>query len=215
MFKFFKKKLSPQTDSGPTIIDAKAMTLEERKHWRLEMLKKSIKDTLTSLEILSGMYRYRLSALDERAHFYAIMMETTKHFAESRHANGLRLQEIEELIKQNCFAEYGVAVDAVYWKVNETVDVFETNARIKPQVPVERRKARTLEAQFQDTIREERRNPVSQDDYDTSPDTVPYEPFSPEEERAFRAALAQGLRPPPVHVGEKKYETDLAPLGLY
>jgi hypothetical protein len=215
MFQFFKKKFSPAPlkDAGPTIIDAKAMTLEERKQWRLEMLKKSIKDTLTSLEILSGMYRYRLSALDERAHYYAVMMETTKLFADSRHATGLRLQQIEELIKQNCFAEYGVAIDAVYWKVNETVDVFEANARIKPAVPVERRKARTLEAQFQDTIREERRQP--EPEYDTSPDTVPYEPFSPEEEAAFRAAIARGLRPPPVHVGEKKYETDLAPLGLY
>jgi hypothetical protein len=213
MFSFFRRK-TDKKDSGPTIIDPKAMTLEERKQWRLEMLKKSIKNTLTSLEILSGMYRYRLTPLDDRAHYYAIMMETTKHFAESRHATGLRLQQIEELIKQNCFAEYGVAVDAVYWKVNETVDVFETKTR-KPQVPVERRKPAVLQAQFQDTIREERRQPLSQEDYDTSPDTVPFEPFSKEEEIAFRAALAMGMQPPPVHVGEKTYATDLAPLGLY
>lgn len=212
MFSFFRRK-TIKNDSGPTVIDPHIMSLEERKAWRLQMLKKSIKETLESIEIISGMYRYRLSPLDDRAHYYAVMMETTKHFAISRHATGTRLQEIEELIRQNCFASYGVAIDAVYWKVNETVDVFETTAR-KLNVPVERRKSKqVLEAQFQDTIREERRRPEPA--FEDHQDTVPfYEPFSVEEERAFRNALALGMQPPPVHIGDKTYATDLAPLGL-
>jgi hypothetical protein len=217
LFSFLKKKFSPPNpkDSGPTIIDPHAMTLEERKEWRLQMVRKSIRDTLARLEIISGMYRYRLTTLDDRGHFYVVMMETTKHFAVSRHAANARLIDIEEMIKQNAFADFGIAIDAVYWKVNETADVFDKAARGVITVPIERRKAKELEKQFQDTVREERRKEPKEIVYDNdAQDTVPFEPFSPEEEQAFRAALARGMRPPPVHVGEKRYETDLAPLGL-
>jgi hypothetical protein len=215
----FKKFGKPPKDAGPTVIgtvDQYQMSLDERKEWRLTMMRKSIKETMMSLEIISGMYRYRLTSIDERSHFYAVMMETTKHFAASKYATNHNLAEIEELIKQNAFADYGIVVDAVYWKVNETVDIFAKASRGIITVPIERRRAKELERQFQDTIREERRQEPKEIVYDNdAPDTVPmYEPYSKEESDAFRAALAKGQQPPPLKLKEKVYSTDLAPLGL-
>lgn len=203
-FSFFKKlnKVQNLTDAGPTVVDIYKMTLDERKEWRMQMLRKSIQDSMASLEIISGMYRYRVTALDDRAHFYVVMMETTKHFAISKHTTTNRLAAIEELIKERTFNNYGIVIDAVYWKANETVDLFE-QASVKQFTIPSTRRQRTIEelaAQFMDTVLMDQ--------------PLAFEPISAQEAATFRSALAQGLQPPPLQVGDKTYDTDLTPLGL-
>jgi hypothetical protein len=216
--KYFKKpakKSIHQFDAGPTEVDIYKMTLDERKEWRMQMLRKSVQDTLSSLEIISGMYRYRVTALDDRAHYYVVMMETTKHFAISKYASSSSLRMIEDLIRERTFSNYGIVIDAVYWKVNETMEVFEQAVSRQFSIPSTRQKRtiQELSAQFMDTV-----IMPHEDTVEVPPaivEAIPqYEPFSDEEAAAFRAALASGQKPPAVHVGNKSYATDLSPLGL-
>jgi hypothetical protein len=128
MFSFFKKKVQEATDAGPTEltdVDNVKMTLDERKEWREAMLRKAIHDAFASYNITGGMYRYRFMMLDERAHYFAVMVETTKHFAVSKHKTTNKLTQIEETIKKIAFNSFNLIVDGVYWKANETVEVFE------------------------------------------------------------------------------------------
>ena len=220
MFSFFKKsvKLTQDdsilgdqpaytTNDGLTIIDTYKMSLDERKAWRLEMMRKSVYDVLSSLGITSGMYRYRAAAIDDRGHYYAIMIEPTPHFILSEYANTKKLIFIEHELKSKTFENYGVVIDGIYWRATETVDVFEKKTRrhlglkdIKTKKTIE-----DLTHSFSDTI-----PMVYKDEALLDPK---FESISPAEAAAFRAALASGIKPPPLHIGGKEYETDLAPLG--
>lgn len=126
MFSFFKKKVpTVPRDAGPTTIDPVKMTLDERKLWRNEMVKKSVVDALAAYEVISGMYRYRICPLDEREHYFIVAIETTRHFAMSKHTSTATLSKMEETIKKIAYNSYGIAVEGVFWKANETVEVFE------------------------------------------------------------------------------------------
>ena len=206
--------LSGVREAGPTVVDEHQMSLYERKAWRLEMLRKSIKRTFESVEILGGMYRFRIMSLDERGHYYAIMVETTKHFASSNHATTPRLTTIEDLLKSHAFDNYGIMVEGVYWKVTETIDMFQraTDTAELPNTPPPPRRPTVAEVMldFSET------QPVTYDATPTEPATNidQYDSPTAEEHAAFRAAIAQHRQPPPMHVGSKQYFTDLAPLGL-
>lgn len=227
MFSFFKRKkhhdhlskdTHPQSDAGPTVIDVFKMTLEERREWRLQMLKLSVKDVLRTMEILSGMYRYRAMSLDERGHYYAVMIETTKLFQINKYTT-FDLALIEKRLQEHAFSNYGVVVDAVYWKANEHINAFKrvTDVPELPKPPYAPRPKPQLEEykgdhpSFSDTM------PMSQA---PTPQARHYEPPTEDEARAFRAAIASVLSPdapprlsPVLRVGDKEYSTDLAPLG--
>jgi len=212
MFSLFKKFIAPvkpPLDAGPTYIDQSRMTFEERKTWRQGMMHKSIKEVFSDLEIISGMYRYRALPIDERGHYYVIVIETTRHFALSKHISTQKLSQIEVTLKSQTFENYGLIVDGVYWKANETIDVFDKALTPKQSI----RSQKTIEdlhASFCDT------QPMS---YDTLLETDPetgkrvFDPLTEDEARAFKAALATGLGTYNLKVGGKVYDTDIAPLS--
>jgi hypothetical protein len=223
MFSFFKRKkvdkLSSNTrpqhdasDSGPTVIDVYKMSLDERKEWRLQMLKLSVKETLRSMEILSGMYRYRAMSLDDRGHYYAVMIETTKLFQLNKHST-FDLALIEKRLQEHAFSGYGIIVDAVYWKASEHINTFKRATDIPelPKPPYAPRPKPQLDDYtppdsrgFSDTM------PMANA---PAPAVHYYEPPTDDEARAFREAIKAARHPPVLYVGDKEYETDLAPLG--
>lgn len=212
MFSLFKKFIAPakpQLDAGPTYIDQSRMTFEERKNWRLEMMHKSIKEVFSSMEIISGMYRYRALPIDDRGHYYVVVIETTRHFALSKHISTQKLSQIEVALKSQTFENYGIIVDGVYWKADETIDVFDKaltpKRAIKSQKTIE-----DLHASFCDT------QPMSYDtllEVDLETGKHKFDPLTDEEARAFKAALATGLGTYDLKVGGKVYDTDIAPLN--
>jgi hypothetical protein len=217
LFSFFKKTprskpksileyylpAGTQTDAGQTIIDEAKMTLEERREWRLEMVRMSVVEVFSSLEILGGMYRYRAMPIDERSHFFIVAVETTKHFVLSKYTATRKLADVEKKLKEHAALNYGVVIDSVYWKANETVDIFEEASRKKLPPARSKKTIEELTNSFADTM------PMIYDDVVSEK----YEPLSDDEATAFRAALAKGMRPPPVKINGKEYDTDLAPLG--
>lgn len=210
MFSFFRrKKDNPLTvlDDAVDVNELK-MSLQSRISWRQEMMKKSVEDTFSELNIIGGMYRYRVMSVDDRSHYFAIMVETTKHFAISEYISTTKLSSIESLLKSRSFDNYGIVVDGVYWRANETVEVFEQAAR-RPLGFPSNRPIKTIEeltAQFSDFT-------------DTLPlvyETAHVEEFDPvtdEEAEAFRRAIAAGQKPGPLQVGDQEYSTDIMPLG--
>jgi hypothetical protein len=139
-------------ESGPeTRIDAVRMTLEERKEYREQMLKKAIHDAFAAYEIVSGMYRYRVMSIDERAHYFVVMIETTKHFALSKHKTTNKLAQIEETIKKIAFNSFNLMVEGVYWKANETVEVFENTKEYNIPSNRPQRSIEEIARDFRDT----------------------------------------------------------------
>ena len=204
MFSFFKKPpkqdddLPYSTNDGETIIDAYEMTLDERKAWRLDMIHKSIRDVLSDLDITTSMYRYRTIAIDERGHYYAIMISPTLHFSLSGYARTDKLILIENLLKSQTFDYYGIVVDGVYWQATDNIDVLKHAS--KPRAESLTKSKKTIDD-------------LTKIFSDPSVVESQFSEVSKKDAVIFRDAIAKGIRPPPFHIGGKQYNTNLAPLG--
>ncbi len=197
MMNLFAKLLSGSPDEDDTPSAARLrMSLEERKAYRREMLYQSIRECLLRLEALASMYRFRVMNLDERHHRFIAMMEVTPMFEARQGERVLSHTEIEGLIKTYTWERYGVVLQGMFWRVDESNASFTRNRRasdppgasVKPQTPIQRQLAPRYARQ-------------------------PYEPVSERERQQFAQALRAGQKPPPLRVGTRDYQSDLAPLG--
>ena len=198
MLSFFKRasrRLSGGADATPsiseapngqTVIDQYKMSLDERKAWRFDMIRISVREILASFQFSSGMYRYRVLALDERGHYYVVMIDTTKGFENLEYVD---LVTIEKALQEHTVNNYGVVVDAVYWKANQHVNMFRRATDNG-----------TLLNQTQSRL-------IDPSDTD---DVSPHQPLGAEM-KAFRQAVDSRLSVT-LEVDGKEYSTDLAPL---
>lgn len=204
MFGLFKQKppSSVATPFGPeplTDLGPRRMTLDERKQVRREMVYQSVRENLLLLEIISGMYKFKAVGLDERQHRFMVVIDVATGFVAKRGGTVMRLNEVEKFLSERTFAQYGVRIDAIYWRFHPGIKTFVRGHRpgdgkvatpSAPPVPAPVVPAPTLA-----------RKPGSR-----------HEPVSPEEMQAFEQAIARGVKPPPLHLGELEYHSDLAPL---
>lgn len=196
MFNFIRRLFSVSSpskrDFGPTELDHEKMSFEERKKWRREMVFRSVRDSLHTLEVLESMYKCKVSQIDNRGHYYVVMLDTAPSFAIGKHLNVNGNAGIEALIAKNTFERYAVVINGVYWRVDDS----------EPERPVIVKKPEVKD--FEDTV------PFEIEHRKTK--RLDFSPVSKEEEDAFRAAMRAGLTPPVIHIGRKEYSTDLAPL---
>lgn len=209
LFSLFKKSTNIDHSVDSVMPESNVMTLEERKAWRLEMLKKSIYDVMTSNDISNTMYRYRVMPIDERWHHFAIMIDTTRDFALSRYTSTKHLIELEIQLKKDTFRDYGVIVDSVYWRANETIDIFERASTKKVHIPSIRPKKsfEELRNEFCDTT------PIGFIDHHDPEKEPVFEPFSDSQIQQYRDRIANGDSKRQLRIGGKNYDTDLAPLS--
>jgi hypothetical protein len=216
---FKKKEKDHFTEAGPTMLpmfdptaNLDRMNLDERRVWRQEMMHRALRDTMGDLGVISCMYRYKISRLDDRGHYYALMIDITKDFAVNKNIEINGFNGIEQKIIRDAFEKYGVVIKGVYWKTTEE-NIFEREkigVRHMPPEDVFKKVTmrQKLEAEFSDTMPLEYMP-------DTRAVTRPkFESMSAIEAEAFREALKAGKHPPPVKIGEQEYFTDLAPLDL-
>lgn len=197
----FSSHNTPHKDAGPTQFDDDKMSFEERKKWRREMVFKALRETFHSLEILESMYKCKVSQVDVRGHQYAIMVDIGSSFEVGKRIDINGFSGIEELVVKNTFSRYGVHIAGIYWRTNDSVNMFTDNYF---GVKTARQK---LNEDFADTT------PII---YKMDNRRIPRPTFSAvsaDEERAFMEALQLGLKPPAIHIGNKEYDTDVAPLG--
>ncbi len=205
MFKLFKKK--PPVPAVDAVVDApvapaRRMDLEERKAFRREMLYQSIRETFLSMEVIGSMYKFKVMPVDERHHRFVAMIDVAKSFVTSKSHKTKSFAALEQELRVSAYKTYGVMIDATYWRVSETESQFEYHARVNDK----------------DTVRAAQRNrPKAQED--AAPRSRlgdihggSFDPISEDEKQAFMQALKQGYHPPPLNVGDKEYQSDLAPL---
>lgn len=202
MFKFFKNLLTkpimaPPDDAGPTVFHVQKMTLDERKAWRREMVYKSVRETFESLEVIGSMYKFKITPVDSRGHSYIMMIDITSSFAVGRRIPIEGFADIERLIVKNTYERYGINVAGIYWRTDSNKTIFE-----RPEVKIQ-----NLANAFSDTVPN-----VENDAPVKRTRASDYSPIADDEREAFMSALREGVKPPPVRIGMKEYQTDLAPL---
>jgi len=205
MFSFFKKSKPAPTpalqgddsvrdDSNITLIDERRMTFDERKDWRVTVVKHAVNEVFLSFGLTGSMYRYRILPLDKRYHFFVVLVETTKHFALSKFAETSKLSMIETKLKSIIDISHGIIIDSVYWNANETIDVFEKASLKKLPAGKSKKTMDDLRKTFSDTLPGEAVEAI----------------ISEEEFNSFKDALKTGKKP---NIGGKEYDTDLSPLS--
>lgn len=196
MLTLFKKLMpgTPEEESTPTAARLR-MSLPERKAYRREMLYQSIRECLLGLEALSSMYKFRVVNVDERHHRFIAMIEVTGQFQARKAGVGIGFPQIEAIIRRHAFERYGVVLERMFWRVDESTASYTRarraddtpQTRIKPQTPMLRQATRRYARH-------------------------PYAPVTEKEREQFTNALRQGQRPPPIRVGTQEYASDIAPL---
>lgn len=204
MFGLFKQKPPPSTPTPfgtepLTDLGARRMNLEERKQVRREMVYQSVRDNLLLLEIISGMYKFKAVGLDERQHRFMVVIDVATGFVARRGGKVMRFNEVEKFLSERTFAQYGVRIDSIYWRFHPDVNSFGRGYRASDVAPRPRPAATPVPAPA--AARPSPLRPSSR-----------HEPVSEDEMRAFEQAIARGVKPPPIHLGELEYQSDLAPL---
>lgn len=157
------------------------------------MVYKSIRETFTALEVLGSMYRLKLSRVDERGHRYLVMVDIGASFTVGPAIRTRTFAGIEALIKKNTYEKYGVIISGMYWRTDDDVNVFD-KLRTPPAAtavglvsPPAERRTRPRNESINGQVTEA-------------------------EAKAFAEALRAGLAVPPIHVGQRVYHSDVAPL---
>lgn len=195
MIKFLYRFFRNETDAGPTQIDHQRMFLEERILWRKEMVFKIVREIMNSLEIVNAMYKVNVVPLDERAHYFYTVIDIDKTFAVGKKAKVKGMSDIEKLIIEKAWNQYGISVCGLYWRAKDADNVFDI-MRLK------------VVEDFRDT------QPLEPGWKPRMSHRIKFSPVDPDELAAFTAALRKGLNPPPMMVGDKEYLSDVAPLRM-
>lgn len=208
MLSLFRSKPKAQEKAPESPVEQRQrMNLEERKAFRQEMLYQSIRETFLSMEVIGSMYKFKVMPVDDRHHRFIAMIDVAKSFVTGKEARTKSFAAIETLMRSNTYKRYGVLLEGTYWRVSETEAQFEPRARAADTVSAHSAKQAQLA----------RKAPVTADATPpTAPESAmarqPYQPVSEEEARAFMDAISKGLAPPVVQVGDRDYQSDLAPL---
>lgn len=203
MFALFKKKPLPPTAPVDAMLEhSRRMDLEERKAFRREMLYQSIRETFLSMEVIGSMYKFKVMPVDERHHRFITMIDVAKSFVTDKSRKTRSFSALEQELRVSAYRTYGVLIDATYWRVSETESQFEYHARVNDKNAV-RVAQRNQSKSAESASNQSRLGDIQGGNF---------EPISEAEKQAFMQALQQGYQPPPLSVGDKEYQSDLAPL---
>jgi hypothetical protein len=202
MFAFLKRRTSSSPTTPPPVEAVQRMDLDERKAFRRERLYQSIRETFLSMEVVSHMYRFKVMPVDERHHRFIAMIDVAKSFVTGPKSKTKSFAAMEQNMRVNTYKRFGILIDGIYWRVSETEEHFERHSRSSDPA----RAATALRATDEDdamVVRDNVAGSLSRDGF---------QEISSEEREAFMEALRRGAALPAVHVGEKEYKSDLAPL---
>ncbi|MBK7001432.1 MAG: hypothetical protein IPH35_16085 [Rhodoferax sp.] len=189
---------------------SRRMSLDERKAFRREMLYQSIRETFLSMEVIGGMYKFKVMPVDERHHRFLAMIDVGKNFSTDGDNRTRSFSAIEKMLCANAFKRFGISVDGVYWRVNETEDAFPQATRAQDRGNHQAAAARRPVASAAPLSAAPLAKPQAQAPLPLARSS--FQPISEDETVAFMDALRKGMKPPVVRVGDEEYQSDLAPL---
>jgi hypothetical protein len=202
MFSFFrsKKKLAAPVDA--TAEHSKRMTLEERKAFRQEMLYQAIRESFLSMEVVASMYKFKVVPVDERHHRFVAMIDVAKSFVTGRDSKTKSFAALEKMMRANAYKRFGILIDGTYWRVSESESQFERYSRVTDPAGMAP----------ESVMKNSALSDADHGDAIASLARQAYQPVSDEEANAFMDALRGGRALPAVQVGQREYQSDLAPL---
>lgn len=106
----------PQFDAPPP---EHAANRKNERMERRELLYAVVRDAMVRAAVLSASYKFKVLSLDQRGRQFLIMMDIAREYG----GDTARLSEIEALIAQTAKARHDIAVNAVYWRLNDHVAV--------------------------------------------------------------------------------------------
>ncbi|PVY57604.1 MULTISPECIES: hypothetical protein [unclassified Simplicispira] len=112
----------PGRDGRPVAQAVPAEHAANRKNERMErreLLYAVVRDAMVRAAVLSASYKFKVLSLDQRGRQFLVMMDLTREYG----GDTARLSEIEALIAQTAKTRYDIAVNAVYWRLNDHVAV--------------------------------------------------------------------------------------------
>lgn len=181
------------------------MSLDERKAFRREMLYQSIRETFLSMEVIGGMYKFKVMPVDERHHRFIAMIDVGKNFSTDGDNRTRSFSAIEKMLCANAFKRFGISIDGVYWRVNEAENAFPQATRAQDRGNNEAAAARRPVPGAAPVAKPQAQAPLPLA-------RANFQPVSDDETAAFMDALRKGMQPPTVHVGDAEYQSDLMPL---
>lgn len=114
--------LVPGRDGKPQLDPIPVEHAANRKNERMErreLLYSVVRDAMVRAAVLSASYKFKVLSLDQRGRQFLVMMDIAREYG----GDTARLSEIEALIAQTAKSRYDIAVNAVYWRLNDHVAV--------------------------------------------------------------------------------------------
>ncbi len=175
---FFRKNRDRSVGAetvSPNSVLPRRMDLEERKAFRRDLLDQVIRESLQTLDVAPGMYRFRITPLDLRHHRFIATIDVGPNFQPRRTGRAWNFPDIEAFLKKNAFERFGLMLEGVYWRVG----TLGPAAR-----------------------------PAAGGEWGPNPCQL----VSDEEKQALMDAIRQGTELPVLHVGDREYQSEMAPL---
>lgn len=108
---------------------AERMPADEGMHYRREMLHHSVRESMLAMEVLSNLYKFKVVNVDPQHHVFIVMVEVSKLFAAKWNGMPASFAQIERRMITGAQNRAGVHLQAVFWRVDETVDTYAMPAR--------------------------------------------------------------------------------------
>ena len=182
---------------GPETLPVK-MNLEERMSFRRELLFESIRASLGMRSVAPHTYRIRVMRTDKRGHCFVIMLGMSPTFMATAAGQQDQLKEAAALVTKNAQTKYGLQIDGVYWRADETLDASVANwarpghaSSVAGSVPM------PLDALLPSLGGQRQSNPEK------------YDHLGAQDMADFETAWQKDH---PIHIGNRTYSSDLAPL---
>jgi len=209
VFNWFSRKPVPEQGRGSPGDDGQASAVARRdagpggrrseRSERREQLYGVVRDVMVRAGVLSASYKFKVLSLDQRGRQFLVMMDLAQEYG----GDAARLSEIEALIAQTAKTRYDIAVNAVYWRLNDHVAVGIPQKGLEPKLPSAPVQAAPVAARpvvAAAPVPPARVAPV------VAPVAAParpapaaprFDPIEADEVAAFKQALAASARPAP------------------
>jgi hypothetical protein len=177
--------LVPGRDGKPVLDAQPADHAANRKNERMErreLLYSVVRDAMVKAAVLSASYKFKVLSLDQRGRQFLVMMDIAREYG----GDTTRLSEIEALIAQTAKARYDIAVNAVYWRLNDHVAVG-----MPQKAPIARPQAAPVAASAPAPVSVPRPGTAAPQ----RPAGSRFDPIEADEVAAFKQALASAARP--------------------
>lgn len=103
------------------------MPPDEGMRYRRDMLYQSVRESMLALQVLSSLYKFKVVNVDQQT--FILMLEVSKLFCARWNGAPASFAQIEQRMITGAMNRAGVTLQAVFWRIDETVEAFDMPTR--------------------------------------------------------------------------------------